>query len=89
MGKILGKLDGLKSVVGLFMVTGYYAAPQFGVQVPDVVLQIGSGLAGIGLVHKLEKGVGLLTKGLDIAIKVCEVSKKVIEALNKKEEEKK
>jgi hypothetical protein len=86
MGKLLGKLDGVKSVAGLLMITAYYALPQFGIQVPEVVLNVGTGIAGLGLAHKLEKGVGLLSKGLDIGIKVLTVSKAVLEQLNKKEE---
>lgn len=86
MAGLLAKLDGLKSVGGLLMVTAYYALPQFGITVPDVVLKIGTGIAGVGLAHKLEKGVGFLSKGIDIAIKALTVAKSVLETLNKKEE---
>jgi hypothetical protein len=85
MGSLLQKLDGVKSVVGLLMVVAYYAAPQFGVAVPDVVLKIGSGIASIGLAHKLEKGAGLLTKGIDIAGKALDVLKKVVDTMSAQE----
>lgn len=87
MGNLLQKLDGLKSVAGLLMITAYYAGPKFGVQVPDVVLKIGTGLAGVGLVHKLEKGTGILTKGLEVAGKGLDVLKNVVDTLSKKEGE--
>ena len=73
------------SVLGLLMVTGYYVGPQFGVHVPDVVLKIGTGFAGLGLAMKLEKGAGLLTKGLDVAHRVLDVLQKVTEALAAKQ----
>ena len=91
MGKWLEKLNGLKSAAGFAMIAAYYAAPQFGQKVPEVVLTVGTGLAGVGIAHKLEKGVGLVSKGLDITIKILDVTKKVLEALKAKEatEEKK
>jgi hypothetical protein len=81
-----GKLDGFKSVLGLLAVVAYYACPQFGVHLPDIVLKLGSGLAGVGLGHKLEKATGLLSKGLDIAVKALDVAKKTEDKLNEKEE---
>lgn len=78
---LLAKLDGLKSVLGLLMVVGYYEAPQFGVKVPDVVLKIGTGFASVGLAMKLEKGANLLSKGLDIAHKALDVMQKVVDSL--------
>jgi hypothetical protein len=83
---VLGKLDGLKSTLGLLGVVVYYVAPQFGLHIPDVVLSISTGLAGVGIAMKLEKGLGMLTKALDILGKVVDVSKKVVEALKTKEE---
>lgn len=87
MGTILAKLDGIKSVAGLLMVVAYYACPQFGIQVPDVVLKIGTGIASVGLAHKIEKGTGLLTKGIDIATKALAVLKNVVDTMSKKEGE--
>lgn len=83
---MLGKLDGVKSVLGLLAVVAYYALPQYtNIQVPDVVLKIGTGMAGLGLAHKLEKGAGLLTKGLDVLGKILDVTKKSVDALNQKQ----
>lgn len=84
---LLGKLDGFKSVAGLLMVVAYFALPQYtSVKVPDMVLNMGTGLAGLGLSMKLEKGLGLLTKALDVLGRVINVLKAVVEALKKKEE---
>lgn len=88
MGKWLEKLDGVKSAAGFAMIAAYYAGPQFGHPLPNAVLTVGTGLAGVGIAHKLEKGVGLMSKGLDITIKILDVSKKVLEALKAKEEKK-
>ena len=85
----LSKLDGMKSVLGLLGVVAYYAAPNFGLHLPDAVLNISSGLAGIGLMHKLEKGTGVLNKTVAILTAVKTVADKVNEELKKKEEEKK
>lgn len=84
--KLFEKVDGLKSTAGLLAIVAYYALPQFGIKAPEAVLTVGSGLAGIGFAHKLEKATGLLSKGLDIAIKVLEVAKQVLAALKAKEE---
>ena len=65
MGNLMQKLDGLKSVAGLLMVVAYYALPNWGVHVPDVVLKIGTGVASAGLAHKIEKGTGLVSMALD------------------------
>src|SRR6185295_19609090 len=86
---VLGKLDGLKSVLGLLAVVAYYACPQFGVHLPDFVLKLGSGLAGVGLMHKLEKATGLLAKVLDVLLKVKTVADQTQEELKKKEGEQK
>lgn len=83
---LLGKLDGLKSTLGLLGVVAYYVAPQFGLHLPDVVLNVSSGLAGVGIAMKLEKGLGFLTKALDILGKVVAVAKSVVEALKNKQE---
>jgi len=83
---MLAHLDGLKSTLGLLAVVAYYVAPQFGLHLPDMVLQMGSGLAGVGIAMKLEKGLGFLTKALDILGKAVVVAKSVVEALKKKEE---
>ena len=83
---LLGKLDGAKSLTGLLMVTAYYALPQFGIHVPDVVLKIGSGLAGVGLAAKLEKGTEIITKGLVIARKVIDGLQAFVDAVAPKKE---
>lgn len=82
----LAKLDGLKSVLGLLGVVVYYAAPSFGLHVPDAVLKVSSGLAGVGLMHKLEKGTGLLNKVVSILTAVKVVADKVNDEMKKKEE---
>jgi len=82
MKGILGKLDGVKSVAGLLMVVAYYVVPGFtGHSVPDQVLHIGSGLAGVGLIAKLEKGTALLSKGIGAAHKALDIADKVLAAL--------
>ena len=82
MGNLLQKVDGLKSVLGLLGVVAYYASPAFGgPKLPDVVLTVSSGIAGVGLAAKLEKGTGLVSKGLDVAHKVLEVLQKVVSAV--------
>lgn len=60
----LGKLDGLKSLLGLLGVVGYYGAQTFGVQAPEIVLTTSYGLLGVGLVHKLDKASGIIKKVL-------------------------
>lgn len=90
MKGMLGHMDGLKSTMGLLMVVAYYALPQYThIHVPDMVLNMGAGMAGLGLAHKLEKGTALLTKGLDILTKVLQIMKATLEALNKKQGESK
>lgn len=83
---LLTKFDGLKSTLGLLGVVAYYVAPQFGLHLPDVVLNVSSGLAGVGIAMKLEKGLGFLTKALDVLGKAVDVSKNVVNALKAKEE---
>ncbi len=82
---LLSKLDGLKSVAGLLMVVAYYVAPQFHINVPDVVLKIGTGMASVGLATKLEKGTGLLTTGITYAQKSLTVLQSVVNALAAKQ----
>lgn len=88
---MLAKLDGLKSVVGLLMIVGYYVAPKFGISVPDVVLKVGTGMASVGLALKMEKGLGILTKVIGIAQQGLAVLQAVVNALAAKlpQEEKK
>lgn len=80
MKKVWEKMSGYKSVFGLLGVAGYYAAKQFNVDVPEFVLDFSYGLLGIGLVHKLDKASGVVTK-------VLVVLNNVIAALNKKRDE--
>lgn len=82
---LLAKFDGLKSTLGLLGVVAYYVAPQFGLHLPDVVLNVSSGLAGVGIAMKLEKGLGFLTKALDILAKAVAVAQNVVNALKSKE----
>lgn len=77
---LLGKMDGLKSILGLLMILGYYIAPQFGVHVPDMVLNTGYGFLGVGLVHKLDKAT-------DIIQKVMPVLSSILDVFNKKKAE--
>src|SRR5690348_13210867 len=77
---LLGKFDGLKSVLGLLMILSYYIAPHFGVNVPEAVLNAGYGFLGVGLVHKLDKATDLIKKGLPILAAV-------IALLDKKKQE--
>lgn len=78
---LLGKLDGTKTITGLLMIVGYYAAPHWGVKVPDVVLNLGIGWAGVGFAHKLDKVTGILSKIVDVLAKTQG-------AVNKDEEKK-
>ena len=78
---VLGKLDGLKSITGLLMVVAYYALPQFGIHAPDVVLKIGSTLAGVGFAAKLEKGTAAVSKVLVVAHKIIDGLQAVVDAL--------
>lgn len=77
---LLGKLDGLKSLLGLLMILAYHVAPVFGHQIPEVVLNTGYGFLGIGLVHKLNKGTEFLKKALPVL-------SAVIAMLDKKKQE--
>ena len=78
----LGKLDGVKSLLGLFGIVGYYGAKAYNVEVPEIVLTTSYGLLGIGLAHKLNKGT-------DILKKVLPILSSIIALLDKKKEEKK
>lgn len=66
---LLAKLDGTKTITGLLMIVGYYAAPHWGVKLPDMVLNLGIGWAGVGLAHKLDKVTGILSKVVDVLAK--------------------
>lgn len=66
---IWDKLDGTKTITGLLMIIAYYALPHWDVQVPNVVLDLGIGWAGVGLAHKLDKTTGLLSILLDVLTK--------------------
>jgi hypothetical protein len=63
---LMAKLDGSKTIIGLLMVVAYYAAPNFGVHLPETVLKIGSGWAAFGMAHKLDKATGILSTVLSI-----------------------
>lgn len=78
---LLGKLDGLKSVLGLLMIVAYYVAPHFHLSIPDVVLKIGTGFASVGLAMKLEKGLGILTKVIEYGQKALAVLQAVVNVL--------
>ena len=78
--EMLGKLDGLKSYLGLLGVVGYYGAQAFGVTPPEAVLTTSYGLLGVGLVHKLNKGTDLIKK-------VVPVLSAIIAVLDKKKTE--
>lgn len=86
---LLSKLDGLKTVLGLGVVVAYYVVPQFGgPHMPEVVLKIGSALAGVGMAAKLEKGVGILSKAIEMTKKGLDIAQKVVDALAPKPEAK-
>lgn len=82
MKKLWDVLSGYKSVFGLLGVVGYYVAKQFGVDVPEMVLDASYGLLGVGLVHKLDKATGIITKVIEVLLAVLKVLDK------KKSEEK-
>ena len=86
MDKLKGlweKASGYKSVFGLLGLIGYFAAKQFGVEPPEMILEASYGLLGVGLVHKLDKFTGFVTKALSVLSEVLKLLAK------KKEEEKK
>lgn len=62
----MAKMDGMKSTLGLLMVVAYYALPNYGVHVPDMVLKMGSAWAAVGLCHKLDKLTGIVTMVLQV-----------------------
>lgn len=82
MKLLVGKLDGIKSGLGLVGVLGYYAAQAYGLNPPEAVLTTSFGLLGVGLVHKLEKATGIIKI-------ILPVLGSVIATLDKKKEEKK
>lgn len=81
------KMDGIKSIAGLVGIVAYYASPKFGLQLPEAVLNISAGMAGVGVLHKIEKATGMLGKVLDILLLLKDVSKKTEEKLKEKEGE--
>jgi hypothetical protein len=78
------KASGYKSLVGLLGVIGYFAAKQFGIEPPSIVLETSYGLLGVGLVHKLDKATSIIGKIIHILGDVTKVLEK-----KKDEEEKK
>ena len=76
----MAKMDGMKSTLGLLMVTAYYAAPTWGVHLPDAVRNIGSAWAAVGLAHKLDKATGILT----IVLQILTATKDSVNAQEKK-----
>lgn len=82
MTKLWEKLSGYKSLLGLLGIVLYFGAKQFGVELPDVVLEGSYGLLGVGLVHKLDKATSIVTK-------VIEALGSILKLLEKKKEENK
>lgn len=76
----MAKMDGWKSIVGLLMVTAYYAAPTWKVHLPDAVLEIGSAWAALGMAHKLDKATGILT----VVLQILTATKETVNAQEKK-----
>ena len=77
------KLDGVKSVLGLLAVVAYYVCPAVGgPKLPDILLKIGTAMAGVGLAAKLEKGVGLLSKVIEYVKKGLDVAQTVVTAVS-------
>lgn len=79
---MLGKFDGLKSLLGLLGVVGYYGAQAYGLNPPDPILKVSYGLLGVGMVHKLDKATDIIAKALPAL-------SKILDAFNKKKEEEK
>ena len=80
--KLWEKVSGYKSLLGLLGIVLYYGLKQFGVNLPDVVLEGAYGLLGVGLVHKLDKATSIVTK-------VIEALGSVLKLMEKKKEENK
>lgn len=69
LNAVMGKLSGTKTITGLLMIVSYYALPNFGVHVPEFVLNLGIGWAGVGFAHKFDKVTGILSKVVDALTK--------------------
>lgn len=82
MKKLWEKLSGYKSLLGLLGIVLYFGLKQFGIELPEVVLEASYGLLGVGLVHKLDKATSIVTK-------VIEVLGAVLKLMEKKKEENK
>lgn len=83
LNMLLGKFDGLKSVLGLLMILAYYVAQVLGHNLPDVILNTGIGFLGVGLVHKMDKATDMIKKYLPVLSAILAIFDK------KKAEEKK
>lgn len=81
MSAFLQKFDGLKTILGLSVVTAYFALPYFGIQAPHVILTTGLTLTGVGVTHKFEKAFGLVTKVLLIGHKVLDGIQAAMDAI--------
>ena len=79
---ILNKLDGLKSVLGLGIVVLYYTVPNC----PHYALDIGTAMTGIGIAAKLEKGIRLVSKILELTRKGLDVLQKLVDVIAPKSE---
>lgn len=81
---LLGKLDGVKSLLGLLGVAGYYAAEAYGVHPPETILNVSYGMLGVGLVSKLDKATGIVRKVLPVLTTVLDLlEKKKLEEVKK------
>src|SRR5438067_530243 len=82
MSNLVAWFNGKKTLIGLVLVGGYYAGKAFGYPVPDMVLNTGMGLAGVGVAHKFEKFSGVLTAVVGVAHKVLDGVQSFVNALN-------
>jgi hypothetical protein len=71
--KLWDKVSGYKSLFGLLGVVGYFGAKQFGIEPPEFVLEASYGLLGVGLVHKLDKATGVVTKVISVLLEVMKL----------------
>lgn len=76
------KLSGYKSLLGLLGIVLYFGLKQFGINLPEPVLEGAYGLLGVGLVHKLDKATSIVTKTITAL-------GDILNLLNKKKEEEK
>ncbi len=74
------KISGYKSLLGLLGIVLYFGLKQFGINLPEPVLEGAYGLLGVGLVHKLDKATQIVTK-------VIEALGSVLALLKKKKDE--